>query len=279
MCARARAPTPPPHRRPRLYAPSLAENRSRLSFDYVREEGWLRANLVGDKPLPFHQKRVWVLDAAPPGLLPRLAPAVESATMAVPPPPKPRGVSLADCLERFSSREQLGEADKWYCSDCKEHVCAFKTMGIWRLPAVLILHLKRFKGGRQAYSWAFSYGSRVAKLETAVTFPREGLDMAPYLLDGAPVDGSTLYDLYAVSCHSGGVGGGHYYANCLHRLTGRWAEYNDAAAGFTDPIEENDASAYLLFYRRRRAAAADTAADALAALRSEDNDQRMDSDE
>lgn len=66
------------------------------------------------------------------------------------------------------------------------------------------------------------------KLETPVDFPLEGLDMGPYQLSrqqpaataAAGGDGSgsgsgsgggaPLYDLYAVSNHYGGMGGGHY---------------------------------------------------------------------
>jgi ubiquitin carboxyl-terminal hydrolase 4/11/15 len=141
----------------------------------------------------------------------------------------PEGLNAFFAGEAAPCREML---------DCLRKVPGFETLHAkesWsaRVP------FKRFKGGRQAYSWAFSYGSRVAKIETAVNFPREGLDMAPYLLDGAPADGSSLYDLYAVSCHSGGVGGGHYYAKCL-LPDGRWAEYNDTFAGFVDPIKYYD---------------------------------------
>jgi ubiquitin C-terminal hydrolase len=31
-----------------------------------------------------------------------------------------------------------------YCPDCKKHVLAFKKMVAWRIPPVLIVHLKRF---------------------------------------------------------------------------------------------------------------------------------------
>ncbi len=31
-----------------------------------------------------------------------------------------------------------------YCSNCKEHREAFKKMEIWKLPKVLVIHLKRF---------------------------------------------------------------------------------------------------------------------------------------
>jgi len=66
--------------------------------------------------------------------------------------PKRAALTLDGCIRRFSGREQLGENDKWYCRGCKEHVRAFKKMDVWRLPPVLIVHLKRFQYERGIYS-------------------------------------------------------------------------------------------------------------------------------
>ena len=38
----------------------------------------------------------------------------------------------------------LSEQDPWYCSDCKDFRQATKKMDLYRLPNILILHLKRF---------------------------------------------------------------------------------------------------------------------------------------
>jgi ubiquitin carboxyl-terminal hydrolase 4/11/15 len=55
----------------------------------------------------------------------------------------------------------------WYCPTCKEHVQANKKMEIWRLPDVLIVHLKRFSHNR----W------QRQKLNVPVDYPLEGLDL------------------------------------------------------------------------------------------------------
>ena len=39
-----------------------------------------------------------------------------------------RGVSLDQCFETFTKPERLDENNMWYCSNCKEHVRALKTM-------------------------------------------------------------------------------------------------------------------------------------------------------
>jgi ubiquitin C-terminal hydrolase len=55
-----------------------------------------------------------------------------------------RPVSLHECVQAFLQPEQLGEADSWYCSKCKQHVQADKKLDLWSLPEVLVVHLKRF---------------------------------------------------------------------------------------------------------------------------------------
>eukprot|EP00752_Nemacystus_decipiens_P014254 g12676.t1 len=114
-------------------------------------------------------------------------------------------VSLQDCLEKFSVPETLCEDNSWYCSRCKELRQAVKTIQVWSLPEVLILHFKRFSHA----------GPNRGKVELRVDFPINGLDMSPYcrgetLEGGRPM--SALYDLFAVSNHLGGMGHGHYTA-------------------------------------------------------------------
>lgn len=100
---------------------------------------------------------------------------------------------------------------------------ALKRLAVWRLPPILVVHLKRF---------AFSETAR-RKLECAVDFPLVGLDLSAALAagspsrlpaggpDGAPSQGGSLgsappYDLYAACCHTGTLSNGHYTALCLN---------------------------------------------------------------
>jgi ubiquitin C-terminal hydrolase len=55
---------------------------------------------------------------------------------------------LYDCLEEFKKSEVLDEDNKWFCSKCKEHVQASKSLEIYRVPPVLVISLKRFKVGK-----------------------------------------------------------------------------------------------------------------------------------
>lgn len=132
-----------------------------------------------------------------------------------------KGVTLDQCFETFTKPERLDEHNMWYCSNCKEHVRALKTMKLWRLPNILVVHLKRFE---------FKNSLRREKLDTFVDFPIEGLDMNPHCANwkvpGA-TDGSAFvdagipadYDLFAVVNHFGRMGFGHYTA-----FARRWDE-------------------------------------------------------
>lgn len=70
-----------------------------------------------------------------------------------------------------------------------------------------------------------------------------------------------LYDLYAVSNHFGGLGGGHYTAFARLPTDGnRWYEFDDAQASPVNQSRIVSPAAYLLFYRRCREASIDPGA-------------------
>jgi len=66
------------------------------------------------------------------------------------------------------------------------------------------------------------------KKKTLVDYPIEGLDMRQYVQSIKEDNEAVLYDLYAVSNHVGGLGGGHYTATCKNPIDGTWNYYNDA---------------------------------------------------
>lgn len=87
-----------------------------------------------------------------------------------------------------------------YCPNCKEHRQASKKLDLWRLPEILVIHLKRFSYTRFLKN----------KLETFVDFPIDDFDLSNYVIHKNTV--RHRYMLYAVSNHYGGMGGGHYTA-------------------------------------------------------------------
>jgi len=58
-----------------------------------------------------------------------------------------------------------------------------------------------------------------------------------------------VYDLYAISNHFGGLGGGHYTAYCKN--AGKWYEFNDSSCRSTSEGSITGSGAYILFYERR----------------------------
>lgn len=67
-----------------------------------------------------------------------------------------------------------------------------------------------------------------------------------------------MYDLFAVSNHFGGLGGGHYTAFCKLNETGSWFCFDDSSAYEVPADRILSPAAYVLFYRRRAEAKRDT---------------------
>ena len=111
-------------------------------------------------------------------------------------------LDLIDCLDAFSSREVLDEANPWYCPMCRKYQVATGTLSVWRYPDFLVIYLKRFvylergPGGMA--------GS--VKLDKRVNFPLSELDLTPYL-SGPLQQGGEMFDLYGAVCHYGSVSG------------------------------------------------------------------------
>lgn len=150
--------------------------------------------------------------------------------------PRQEVISLHGCLDAFLKEEPLGPEDMWYCPVCKVPQQASKKLDLWRLPDILVLHLKRFSFSRYLKD----------KLETFVDFPIHGLDLSRYI----PGKAVALYELYAVTNHYGSMGGGHYTAYVkLHDDNG-WYNFDDTRVSSINEEDVKTAAAYVLFYRR-----------------------------
>jgi ubiquitin carboxyl-terminal hydrolase 4/11/15 len=128
---------------------------------------------------------------------------------------KKDGISLDDCLNETGKTEILSENNAWYCPTCKEHRQAEKRLELWKIPDILVMHLKRFSSNRSFRD----------KLEIKVDYPIEGLDMTSRVIEPEPGK-SMIYDLIAVDMHYGGLGGGHYTAYAQNFMNKTWYEYN-----------------------------------------------------
>uniref|UniRef100_A0A2A4JAJ6 ubiquitinyl hydrolase 1 n=1 Tax=Heliothis virescens TaxID=7102 RepID=A0A2A4JAJ6_HELVI len=157
------------------------------------------------------------------------------------------------------------------CSDVLRYMPVVKTLGLWSLPDILVIHLKRFR--QQAK------GRTSTKLTAMVEFPLNDFDMTPHLVrrnmqvaespghsrsprrrhskTPATNPHENMYDLYAICYHHGDdLETGHYTAACKNPYDGHWYKFDDSKV---TPVDDENAyselvdnTAYMLFYKRKK---------------------------
>ena len=152
-----------------------------------------------------------------------------------------RAVTLTDCFNELFKVEMIGENGQWYCNKCECLKDAKKKLDIWTPPKVLILQLKRF-----TYDiW------NNAKIQTLVEFPFDSpLDLHQFITDPNYKE-TTLYDLAAISSHTGSLAGGHYTTYAKNFLTKKWLHFNDQIVCDANEKDLQSPNAYILVYRRQ----------------------------
>ena len=103
----------------------------------------------------------------------------------------------------------------------------------WSLPKILIVVLKRFRND----------GNKINKL---INFPENNLDLRKYCVGYKKQ--TNIYDLFAISNHTGSLNGGHYYAYCKME-DNQWYNFNDTSVTKIKDIETKNA--YCLFYKKK----------------------------
>ena len=146
-------------------------------------------------------------------------------------------LNLEKLLDYFCTKEHLDKGNEWRCGKCNKHVEATKNLSIYYVPRLLIICLSRFS------KRGYGYG----KNDEYIDFPLENLDMGKYIC--GPNKENSKYNLFAVSQHYGGTGGGHYTAICKN-MDGKWYDYNDSSCSSSSSANVVSSSAYVLFYRR-----------------------------
>ncbi|XP_068168767.1 ubiquitin carboxyl-terminal hydrolase 8 [Antennarius striatus] len=144
--------------------------------------------------------------------------------------------SLQECLRLFSKEEKLTDNNKVFCRHCKAHRDSTKKLEIWKVPPILLVHLKRF-----------SYEGRwKQKLQTYVDFSIDCLDLSQYVI--GPRQNLRKYSLFGLSNHYGGLDGGHYTAYCKNALKQRWYKFDDHEVSEISLSSVKSSAAYILFY-------------------------------
>ncbi|XP_066566888.1 ubiquitin carboxyl-terminal hydrolase 2a isoform X2 [Amia ocellicauda] len=144
-------------------------------------------------------------------------------------------VSLMDCMRLFTKEDVLDGDEKPTCYRCKARRKCTKKFTIQKFPKILVLHLKRFSEAR----------IRTSKLSTFVNFPLKDLDLREFASENSI---HAVYNLYAVSNHSGTTMGGHYTAYCRNPASGEWYTFNDSRVTPMSSSQVRSSDAYVLFY-------------------------------
>ncbi|NWU72754.1 UBP2 hydrolase, partial [Pterocles burchelli] len=156
--------------------------------------------------------------------------------LSLPIPKKGYGeVTLMDCLRLFTKEDVLDGDEKPTCCRCKTRTRCTKKFSIQKFPKILVLHLKRFSEAR----------IRTSKLTTFVNFQLKDLDLREFASQSC---NHAVYNLYAVSNHSGTTMGGHYTAYCKNPVSGEWHSFNDSRVTPMSSSHVRSSDAYLLFY-------------------------------
>ncbi|KAF9198608.1 ubiquitin-specific protease doa4 [Haplosporangium sp. Z 27] len=152
--------------------------------------------------------------------------------------------TLASCLKSFTDLETMEGDNAWNCPHCKKPRKATKQLTISRVPDVLLIQLKRFS----------SDGPFKNKIKAMVQYPIQDLDLTSYLprrANNKPAE-PAIFDLYAVSNHSGEVSSGHYTACVRGEGPNNWINFDDSRVSPCDKSVAVSEHGYTLFYVRKK---------------------------
>ncbi|GMS80153.1 hypothetical protein PENTCL1PPCAC_2328 [Pristionchus entomophagus] len=150
--------------------------------------------------------------------------------------PSSSSTALSSSLNNHFSQVILNGGECWNCPKCRTAKPAKRTTKLWRLPPVLVIHLKRF-----------SYqGGGYVKNQIDVSFPLNDLDLRQYLHPSSP-HRSNPYQLYSVTNHTGTLSSGHYTS--ITNVDGIWVKCDDESISNYDPRHISSSGSYILFYK------------------------------
>ena len=144
--------------------------------------------------------------------------------------------TLKECFEQFVSSEQIDR--KCEGCECKK---AIKKQMIWRPGMTMFIQLCRFNN---------LPNGRICKNNLNVEIPHQ-IDISEYcdssmLTEQTP---SYKYKLKGISNHMGGMGGGHYTADCVSIIDNKtWYHFDDSSVSRYQGTEINTSNAYILMY-------------------------------
>ncbi|EMP29013.1 Ubiquitin carboxyl-terminal hydrolase 2 [Chelonia mydas] len=154
-------------------------------------------------------------------------------------------VTLLDCLRLFTKEDVLDGDEKptvgLFAEVPLRVARSGPAQGSWVQTPVMLSgspsnpDLKRFSEAR----------IRTSKLTTFISFQLKDLDLREFAAQSC---NHAIYNLYAISNHSGTTMGGHYTAYCKSPVSGEWHTFNDSRVTPMSSSHVRSSDAYLLFY-------------------------------
>lgn len=150
---------------------------------------------------------------------------------------KKEDYKIEELLDGYVSGEELTGDNKYYCSYCFNKTETIQTNVIYQQSSVLILMIKKYQ----------NYNGKTFNINIKINY-NHTLDMEPYMYEHSI--GNKKYELYATIKHSGGMGGGHYYAYVKNPINNLWFLHDDGDVYHVDNDEPLNCNGYVLFYRQ-----------------------------
>jgi ubiquitin C-terminal hydrolase len=143
--------------------------------------------------------------------------------------------TLEDCFLSSMASETMRD---WKCSKCDTVSDSGRILKLWRIPKVMVICLKRFKGGGSS--------GRLRKITTEIDVPME-VQMYPMQFGPNNKNNGVAYSLCAAAVHMGDIQFGHYHAICRSKDRG-WVVINDGAVIPLNNLSDALKDSYMLFY-------------------------------
>lgn len=84
-------------------------------------------------------------------------------------------LTLEQCLDHYTKAETLSDENSWRCPNCAKYLPVIKTLGLWSLPDILVVHFKRFRQQQ----------AKASKITTMVNFPLTDFELSTWLAGNA----------------------------------------------------------------------------------------------
>ncbi|VDK63719.1 unnamed protein product [Onchocerca ochengi] len=140
-----------------------------------------------------------------------------------------RNSTIEDCIRNHFQDVELDGACKWRCPGCESLQTATRRSFLWKLPQVLVIHLKRFT----------FMGDNWQKNDAYVTFNTFPLKLQ-----------TEYFSLYAVVNHRGSLNSGHYTAVVRNRITKQWLLFDDDVVTSIDVDSICSKYAFILYFQK-----------------------------